>query len=87
MKYSDIWELSSYHHISKKIVWKYYYTTISIWSPTNSGVKISVSLKGEIGMEILVYEKGGVIKHVKAPAINKVELLDLWKNGPRDNVE
>jgi hypothetical protein len=28
---------------------------------------------------MLVYEKGGVIKHVKAPAINKVELLDLWK--------
>ena len=32
---------------------------------------------GEIRTEILVYEKGGVIKHVKAPAINKVELLDL----------
>ena len=29
----------------------------------------------------------GVIKHVEAPAINKVELLDLWKNGPHDNVE
>ena len=40
-----LWELSSYHHISKKILWKYYYATISIWSPTNSGVKISVSLK------------------------------------------
>ena len=37
-----IWEFSSYHHISKKVVWKYFYTTISIWSPTNSGVKISV---------------------------------------------
>ena len=34
---------------------------------------------GEIRTEILVYEKGGEIKHVKAPAINKVELLDLWK--------
>ena len=34
---------------------------------------------GEIRTEILVYEKGGVIKHVKAPAINKVDLLDLWK--------
>ena len=32
---------------------------------------------GEIRREILVYEKGGVIKHVEAPAINKVELLDL----------
>jgi hypothetical protein len=32
---------------------------------------------GEIRMEILVYEKGGVIKHVEAPATNKVELLDL----------
>ena len=32
---------------------------------------------GEIRTEILVCEKGGVIKHVKAPAINKVELLDL----------
>ena len=39
-------ELSSYHHISKKIVWNYYCATISIWSPTNSGVNISVSLKG-----------------------------------------
>ena len=33
--------------------------------------------KGEIRTEILVYEKGGVIKHVEAPAINKVELLYL----------
>ena len=32
---------------------------------------------GEIRLEILVYEKGGVIKYVKAPAINKVEILDL----------
>ena len=34
---------------------------------------------GEIRTEILVYEKGGLIKHVKAPAINKVDLLDLGK--------
>ena len=34
---------------------------------------------GEIHAEILVYEKGGVIKHVEAPAINKVELLDCEK--------
>ena len=32
---------------------------------------------GEIRTGILVYEKGGVIKHVEAPAINKVELLGL----------
>ena len=32
---------------------------------------------GEIRTKILVYEKGGVIKHREAPAINKVELLDL----------
>jgi hypothetical protein len=32
---------------------------------------------GEIRMKSLVYEKGGVIKHVEAPAIKKVELLDL----------
>ena len=32
---------------------------------------------GEIRMEILVYEKDGVIKHIKAPARVKVELLDL----------
>ena len=31
---------------------------------------------GEIRTEILVYEKGGVI-NVEAPAINKVERLDL----------
>ena len=30
---------------------------------------------GDICTEILVYEKGGVIKHVEATAINKVELL------------
>jgi hypothetical protein len=32
---------------------------------------------GEIRTEIWVYEKAWVIKHVEAPAINKVELLDL----------
>ena len=32
---------------------------------------------GEIRTKILMYERGGVIKHVKAPAINKVEFLDL----------
>jgi hypothetical protein len=35
------------------------------------------SYAGVIRTEILVYEKGEVIKHVEAPAINKVELLDL----------
>ena len=30
-------------------MWKYYHATISIWSPINSGVKISVSLKGRWG--------------------------------------
>ena len=34
---------------------------------------------GETRTEILLYEKGGVMKYVKAPAINKVDLLDLWK--------
>ena len=38
---------------------------------------------GETRTEILLYAKGGVIKY----AINKVDLLDLWKNGPRDEVE
>ena len=31
---------------AKKIVWKYHYATISIWSPSNSGVKIFVSFEG-----------------------------------------
>ena len=31
----------------------------------------------EIRTKTLMYEKGGVIKHVKAPAMNKVDLLDL----------
>ena len=44
--FQTIRELSSYHHIGKKIVWKYYHANISIWSPTNSRVKISVLLKG-----------------------------------------
>jgi hypothetical protein len=30
---------------------------------------------GEIRTKILVYEKGGVIKHVEAPAINKLTFL------------
>ena len=34
---------------------------------------------GEIRTKMLVYEKGGTIKHVEAPSINKVELFDLWK--------
>ena len=33
----------------------------------------------EIRTGISVYEKGGVIKHVKAPAINKIDLLNLCK--------
>ena len=32
---------------------------------------------GEIRTEIWVYGKGGLIKLVEAPAINKVEILDL----------
>ena len=44
-EWDKIGELSSYHHISKTIVWKYYHPTISIWSPTNSGVKIYVSFQ------------------------------------------
>ena len=44
-------------------------------------------LHSEIRTKILVYEKGGVIKYLEAPAINKVELLDLWKKGPCDDEE
>ena len=32
---------------------------------------------GEIRMDILGYNKGGVIRHIKAPARVKVKLLDL----------
>ena len=32
---------------------------------------------GEIHTEVLVYEKGGVIKRIEAPSINKVEHFDL----------
>ena len=32
---------------------------------------------GEILTDILVYEKGGVIKYIKAPARVKVDLPDL----------
>ena len=44
----------------------------------------------EIHTDILVYEKGGVIKHIKAPARVKVELPDLWQSVTklmRDDVE
>ena len=43
---SSMWRLPSYQHISKINVWKNYFTTISLWSPTHSGSKTSVSLKG-----------------------------------------
>ena len=33
----------------------------------------------DIRMDILMYEKGGVIKHLPTPAIVKVELIDLGK--------
>ena len=42
---------------------------------------------GEIRTDILVYEKGGVIKHIKAPEKVKVELPDLWKKFMCDDVE
>ena len=42
----NIRKLPSSQHISKINVWKNYFTTISLWSPTNSGAKISVLLKG-----------------------------------------
>ena len=35
---------------------------------------------GEIHTKILVYQKGRVIKNIKAPARVNVELPDLWKN-------
>ena len=41
---------------------------------------------GEIRTHMLVYEKGGVIKHIKAPARVKVELPDLWRKKMRDDV-
>ena len=44
-------------------------------------------LQPYIGEIHTVYEKAGAIKHIKAPAINKVELLVLCKNGPRGDVE
>ena len=40
---------------------------------------------GEIGTDILVYDKGGAIKHIKAPA--RVELPDLWQNKMLNDVE
>jgi hypothetical protein len=50
--------------------------------PFSNDLRQTVSIEfhqhtDEIRTEILVYEKGGVIKHVEAPAINKVELLNL----------
>ena len=42
---------------------------------------------GETSTEILVYEKGGLIEHIKAPARFKIELPDLWQNKMRDYME
>ena len=42
---------------------------------------------GEIRTKFLVYEKGGVIKHIKARAIVKVELTDLQKYRMHEDQE
>ena len=42
---------------------------------------------GEICTEMLVYEKGGVIKHVKGPASAKFKLPKLWKNKMCDKIK
>ena len=35
---------------------------------------------GDIRTDILLYEKGLVVKHIKAPERVNVKLPDLWKN-------
>ena len=42
---------------------------------------------GEIRKEILVYDKAGVIQHIKAPARVKFELPYYCKNEMCDDVE
>ena len=72
-------ELSSYHHISKKIVWKYYYTTISIGLPTNSGVKIPYRLKVSESAIIFVHLYRGLAPTdlfvLKKP---KIWMFSIW---------
>ena len=41
----------------------------------------------EIHTDTLGYEKARVIKHIKTPAIVKVELTDLWKKNRTCNDE
>ena len=41
----------------------------------------------EIRTNILVYEKGGVMKYIKAPARVKVEFPDRWQYEMCDDVE
>ena len=41
----------------------------------------------DICMDTFAYEKVGVIKHIKAQALVKVELTGLWKNRTLDDVE
>ena len=41
----------------------------------------------EICMNIMLYEKSWVIKHLKEPPRVKVELPDLWQNKIRENME
>ena len=80
-----VWELSSYHYISKKIVWKYYYATILIWSPTNSGVKISLLLKGfRICNNICTPFLGfGSYRHVR---LQKAQNLEVFYSSPYLNL-
>ena len=42
---------------------------------------------GDIRTDILVYDKGRVIKKIKTPARVKVELSNLWQNEKCDDVE
>ena len=41
----------------------------------------------EICTDILVYKKGGIIKHIQSPVIGKVDLTDLLKNTTCDEKE
>ena len=51
------------------------------------GCKILYGDIPEIRMDILLYEKGGIVKHINAPAIDKVQLSDLLKHRTHDDVE
>ena len=81
-----LWGLSSYHHISMEIVWTNYYSTISLWPPTNSGAKKSASFTGfRISINTCTFFRG-LCSH-RPVCLKKGQPLEVFCSSPFGNLK